>query len=178
MNKIGKCSVDGCEKHGRLNKGMCNAHYLRLTRYGRLHSVRRGQGSGTIKTEGYHEVVKNKVKEYAHRAKAAVALGRPLPPGSEVHHVSGDKLDNRGGNLVICPDHAYHALLHAREDLLRFISERGDTGVYFSKRVKPGSRQWYARIHYDKEVIKVGSFHTKQDAIDARVTAAKRVLFG
>ena len=176
--KIGQCSVDGCENIGRLSKGMCNAHYLRLSRYGRLHSVRRDYGSGTIKTEGYLEVVKDKVKEYAHRTKAAKALGRPLPPGAEVHHANRNKLDNSAGNLVICPDHAYHALLHAREDLLKFINEGGDSGVYFGERVKQGQRPWYARINYDKRNISLGSFGTKEEAIEARKAAAKIVLFG
>lgn len=176
MSTVAQCSVDGCENKAGNAKGLCNAHYLRLSRYGRLHSVRRDYGSGTIKTEGYLEVVKDKVKEYAHRTKAAKALGRPLPPGSEVHHANRDKLDNNAGNLVICPDHAYHALLHAREDLMKFICGGGETGIYFEKRIKKGSKQWYARICYDKKIIPLGSFFTKEDAISARKVAAAKIL--
>lgn len=43
------------------------------------------------------------------------ALGRKLPKGAEVHHVNGDKTDNRNCNLVICQDRKYHALLHMRQ---------------------------------------------------------------
>ena len=50
-----------------------------------------------------------------HIELAERALGKPLPPGAEVHHVNGIKHDNRPENLVICPDHAYHTLLHARQ---------------------------------------------------------------
>ena len=46
-----------------------------------------------------------------HVAIAEKALGKPLPPDAEVHHVNGSK-DN--GPLVICQDHAYHHLLHKR----------------------------------------------------------------
>lgn len=42
------------------------------------------------------------------------ALGRPIPPGAEVHHANQVKSDNRPCNLVLCPDRAYHSLLHQR----------------------------------------------------------------
>jgi len=45
-------------------------------------------------------------------------LGRPLPVGAEVHHVNHVRSDNRNCNLVICPDKAYHHLLHLRERAL------------------------------------------------------------
>ena len=57
-----------------------------------------------------------------HRAVAERVLGKPLPPGAEIHHVNESKLDNRPENLVICQDHAYHALLHSRLAALRACS--------------------------------------------------------
>lgn len=51
---------------------------------------------------------------YEHVVVAERALGRPLPAGAEVHHINENTADNRPANLVICPDHAYHALLHRR----------------------------------------------------------------
>lgn len=50
-----------------------------------------------------------------HRLIAARALGRPLPKKAHVHHVDGDKANNRPGNLVICEDYYYHKLLHQRQ---------------------------------------------------------------
>jgi hypothetical protein len=45
---------------------------------------------------------------------AGLALGKPLPLGAEVHHVDGNRLNNDPRNLVICENHAYHALLEQR----------------------------------------------------------------
>ena len=47
-----------------------------------------------------------------HILRAERALGRPLPPGVEVHHADGSK--GADAPLVICPDRAYHRLLHVR----------------------------------------------------------------
>lgn len=53
-----------------------------------------------------------------HILLAEKALGRRLPPGVQVHHVNEDTMDARPENLVICPDAAYHKLLHRRTEAL------------------------------------------------------------
>ncbi len=41
------------------------------------------------------------------------ALGKPLPSGAVVHHHDRDTSNNTN-NLVICPDQAYHLVIHSR----------------------------------------------------------------
>jgi hypothetical protein len=107
--------IDGCKRKA-VTKGYCDKHYNRLRLYGKLTIKIRERGSGTFQF-GYHIVTKDKTQIAAHRIIAEKALGRKLLSTEVVHHVNGDKADNRPENLVIC-DLAYHNLLHQRADAL------------------------------------------------------------
>jgi hypothetical protein len=85
-----------------------------------LPRAKRVYGTGGF-DNGYLRVRVDKKKDYFHRVKAEKALGRPLPPGVEVHHFLGNK--DVDAQLVICPGRWYHKLLHKRE-LARFGSWR------------------------------------------------------
>jgi len=62
----------------------------------------------------YKQIYIDGVPTAEHRVIAAKALGKPLPPEAEIHHVNGTGTDNENRNLVICQDVQYHRLLHLR----------------------------------------------------------------
>ncbi len=80
--------------------------------------LRRRRGTGSIAKVGYlvHGMA-GKLK-YEHRLIAERVLGKPLPPGAEMHHVDGNRLNNAHSNLVICQNTTYHKLLHTRQQAL------------------------------------------------------------
>lgn len=61
-----------------------------------------GEGLGYGKVFGLAE----------HRVVAEEILGRPLAQGETVHHVNGDKRDNRKENLYIFSSQSRHAKWH------------------------------------------------------------------
>lgn len=71
----------------------------------KLREARLGTGDGVTyeKTYGRH----------THRIVAEQILGRPLRKGEVVHHINGDKRDNRPENLKVFNNQKEHAKWHA-----------------------------------------------------------------
>lgn len=74
----------------------------RACAYTAARGVERVVGTTYVRKDGYR-VVKIGVRRYAleHRLVVEAAIGRPLRSDEEVHHVNGDKLNNRLENLEI-----------------------------------------------------------------------------
>lgn len=76
------------------------------------------QGYARVLIPGHHRAdYRGLVKE--HIVVAEKALGKPIPASVIIHHHNGIRSDNRNTNLVICENHAYHVLIHARLRVFR-----------------------------------------------------------
>lgn len=75
-------------------------------------------GKGTITLNGYRAISKGKrgeaVRKYEHRMIMEAYLGRELTQDEHVHHINGNKLDNRVENLQVITK-SEHERLHAIE---------------------------------------------------------------
>lgn len=61
---------------------------------------------------GYKFIRKNNKYIAEHRYIAETMLGRKLRTGEIVHHINGDKKDNRPENLIICSSRNEHNTIH------------------------------------------------------------------
>lgn len=95
------CTVIGCGKVTRV-KGLCNAHYLRKKRLGDPTVPKKyaPAGSGHKTAMGYRKIyVEDGRHILEHRYVMEKIIGRKLLPTESVHHLNGDKSDNKPSNL-------------------------------------------------------------------------------
>lgn len=89
----------------------------------------RGKGKSYTKFMGRH----------LHRIVAEEKMGRSLRPGEVVHHLNGDKFDNRPENLAITTQQI-HASVHSRKNRICGVPGCG----------RKHAAKGYCQYHYDK----------------------------
>jgi hypothetical protein len=94
----GPCEAGDCP-HGASNDGLCSGHYNRKIsgepNWERPLKYRAKNGSGSISRYGYRVIYLNGRARLEHRVIMQQLLGRPLHKGENIHHVNGNRIDNR-----------------------------------------------------------------------------------
>lgn len=97
------CLAADCDLQAS-TRGCCEQHYYRLVRYGDPNYVKPlGVAKRRVQRGGYVAVYQGlgKRRILEHRLVMQEALGRPLLPTENVHHVNGVTSDNRLANLEL-----------------------------------------------------------------------------
>jgi HNH endonuclease len=103
-----QCSVEWCCQLRRA-RGYCPTHYKRPIVHGSpTRTKNRPYGEGTVNEQGYRLIKKPdhpnaNANGYIHEHRLIMSehLGRALLKGENVHHINGDRADNRLENLEL-----------------------------------------------------------------------------
>jgi hypothetical protein len=101
------CVFAGCGRPHSAH-GLCGQHDRQRKAGKQLTPLKRkvrGGGDWFITTQGYRSrhvrLNGQSARQYEHREVMIQMLGRPLRPGENVHHLNGDRTDNRLENLEL-----------------------------------------------------------------------------
>jgi hypothetical protein len=101
------CDFEGCERRA-ISKGLCSAHHQQRQAGKDLRPIWDGKPKPRMVDGGYiiirdrsHPNARKSGYVFEHVKVMSEYLGRPLWPDENVHHLNGDRADNRIENLEL-----------------------------------------------------------------------------
>ena len=95
------CSFEGCNKPMSNKKyALCRGHYMQTRRNAVLTPLRKADPNGTVHNGYVVKCIEGK-NWLLHRYVMSKHLGRVLLPNENVHHINGNREDNRIENLEL-----------------------------------------------------------------------------
>jgi hypothetical protein len=156
----------------RYNPRTGNFHW-KIRTHGHGGAINPGDVAGSNK-EGYIQIIytdetgKRHVWR-AHRLAWWFMTGRKLAKGKDIAHGDGKRSNNRWMNLT---EKTRTKNMQNLNDGLRSNNVSGHRGVSLRTH-RSGNTCWHARIKVNKQVILLGDYEDKEDAIAARERAER-----
>jgi hypothetical protein len=99
----GICRVEGCERRSRIaGRSLCGTHYQRWRKHGDPTKTLKNMAGRYVNGNGYVMLATGSPRMVLeHREVMERALDRPLLSNENVHHLNGDRADNRLENLEL-----------------------------------------------------------------------------
>lgn len=132
-----KCThISCCKPITNYKFKLCNYHYIQGVIHKTLLTKKiRAKGTGQITVGGYKKItIKGRGRIFEHRYIMEQYLNRKLNDSEKVHHINGNKLDNRLENLKLTTPSKHISEYHPKKPLIDWVT--------YSNIVLPKRTRW------------------------------------
>ena len=147
-----KCSIENCERPSD-SRGWCTMHYDRWRKHkDPLKTLKKPNGSGSI-SRGFKRITVNGEHVREHRYLMEQHLGRRLNTSEVIHHLNGNKSDNRIENLIVLTQSQHIKLHYKQGDICNngrpcgSFSEKTNCSIEWCN--KPSKTRGFCKYHYN-----------------------------